>query len=79
MSQSNIKDLRKQLKNVVKESLSDVLIEELRIALMKHIDARCDAISSHLKLVLESVEKRSKDISSSLLRMKAPDIQDLNS
>lgn len=72
MSQGSVKDMRKQLRNVVQESLNDALIREVKSELMKHIDQRLDGIMKHMNTVLDSLDKRSKDVSSSVLRAIPP-------
>ena len=72
MSQSSVKEIRKQLRNVVQESLNDAFIRELKHELMKHIDDRLDAIVKHLGNVLDTVDQRSKEVSSSVLRAIPP-------
>ena len=72
MSQGSVKDMRKQLRNVVQESLNEVLLKELKHELMKHIDQRLDAIMKHLGTVLDTIDQRSKDVSSSVLRAIPP-------
>lgn len=72
MSQSSVKEMRKQLRNVVQESLNDALCRELKHELMKHIDDRLDAIMKHLGTVLDTLDQRSKDVSSSVLRAIPP-------
>jgi len=69
---NHVKDMRKQLRNVVQESLNEVLLKEMKHELMKHIDTRLDAIMTHLNTVLGEIDKRSKDVSSSLLRAVPP-------
>jgi transcriptional regulator of heat shock response len=72
MSQSSIKELRKQLKNVVQEHLVDETFKIIETRLMTHIDKRLDAIQAHLNKCCEALDKRSKDVSSSLLRAIPP-------
>jgi cystathionine beta-lyase/cystathionine gamma-synthase len=76
MSQGSIKDMRKQLRNIVKESLNDTMVREMcdltEKNLKTYLDKRLDAINKHLMTVLNSVESRSKDISSALLRSTQP-------
>jgi hypothetical protein len=73
---SSIKDMRKQLKNVVQECLGDVLKDEMSVALKKeltaHIDKRLTDISRHMETMLDAIDKRSRDVSSSLLRAVSP-------
>lgn len=72
MSDKGLKDLRKQLRSVVKEELPGVLtlelIKEQHAQLKKEVAERLDAIDKHLRAVLDSVEQRSKDTTSYILR-----------
>lgn len=77
MSQSGLKDMRKQIRNVMQECLPELLTQAISVEIMKRVDARLDAIHEHLKTVLVGVEKRSKDVASSLLRGKPPSLDDI--
>jgi hypothetical protein len=65
---SELKQMRGQVRIVVKELLPEILKEVLAGELKKSIDARLDAVDKHLKTTLEDIEKRHKDIMAYLLR-----------
>lgn len=72
MSDKGPKEIRKQVRNVAKEMLPEILSQELLRALhseiTKNLEKRLDAIAAHLKTVLDSVDERSKSIQSYVLR-----------
>lgn len=72
MSQKEIKDIRKQLKNILQEVGPEVLAAEamklLEERLDKKLNARLEAIHEHINSVLAQVDERSKTVTSHLLR-----------
>jgi hypothetical protein len=76
MSETNIKDMRKQLRNIVQECLNETWIKEVNTMIlkevMKHVDQRLDSIQSHINNQLNVMDKRSKDIASSMIRAIPP-------
>lgn len=61
MGEQNIKELRKQIRNLVKEILPEILNEEFTRALEKRL---IDAVKSRL----DTMEERQKDILSTMYR-----------
>lgn len=69
---SNLKDLRKQLRNVVAEMLPQVLTEELVKAMQKamldDVARRVGTIERNVKDTMTEMNNRSKDTQSYLVR-----------
>lgn len=72
MSDKNTKDLRKQLRAVVREILPEILTAELVTASHREytakLEERLDAISKHLTDTLTAIDQRSKDMQSYVVR-----------
>ena len=72
MSDRNFKEIRKQLRTVVRELLPEVLKSEVVTASMADIktqtDERLNRIADHIQSTLESMDKRQSDIQSYILR-----------
>lgn len=69
---SALKDLRKQLTNVVSsmlpQILTEVLVKALHKSLMEDLAKRVGAIERHVKDTMTEVNNRSKDTQSYLVR-----------
>ncbi len=65
---NNAKDLRKQLKNLVKEELPVVVTTELYVSLKSHIDVKIKEIEDNVKKTLHEINERHKDTMSYLVR-----------
>lgn len=76
MGDKQVKRLRKQLRNVVEELIPSVLTVELIKAgherLKIEVDAKLDVIDKNLKETLKTIDDRSKDTMSYLLRSVKP-------
>jgi hypothetical protein len=72
MSQSELKDIRKQLRNIVKEHLNDAFVAQLKADLLRHVDLRLNSITTQMSNSLAALDKRSKDVSISLLQAVKP-------
>lgn len=72
MSDKNVKELRKQLRAVVTESLPEVLKTELFKEVLTQVHkvntANWEVLEKHIKDVLQSIDTRSKDTLSYLVR-----------
>lgn len=68
MSQGNLKDLRKQLRNVAKELLPEILESELFLKVELKL-------RKELMLRLEQLDKRQADIQSYIIRQSAPNVK----
>lgn len=73
---SSPKDIRKQVRNVTKEVLSDVLTQELMASIRKELtaqmDQRLNAIAKHIQSTLDQLDQRSKDMQAYMIRNSAP-------
>jgi hypothetical protein len=65
---NNAKQLRGQLRQVVKEMLPETLTEQHYETLKKHIDARINEIEKSVKDTMHTINERHKDTMSYLLR-----------
>jgi len=65
---NNVKQLRGQLRQVVKEMLPETLTEQHYESLKKHIDARINEIEKSVKDTMHTINERHKDTMSYLLR-----------
>ena len=67
-----LKDLRKQLKNIVQDLLPSMLTEELHKAqyakLSSELQARMDSVERHVKETMHEMNNRNKDVQSYLVR-----------
>jgi hypothetical protein len=72
MSDRNFKEIRKQLRTVVKEQLKEVLNEEFALAMRKtlaeQLGKRMDEISESARKTLESIDTRNKDFQSYVVK-----------
>lgn len=81
---SDIKTLRKQLRNVVQEILPEILTAELVATIRKdqivQIDARLNALAKQIQQTLDTIDQRSKDVQAYNIRQSASmlPIQDTN-
>jgi hypothetical protein len=77
--QAAMKDLRKQLRNVVQEILPEVLNAELVTSSHKAVtlkmEARLDAISKYITGQMETIDQRSRDVQDFIIRASAPQPQ----
>lgn len=68
MSDNNVKFLRKQVRNVVQETLPGVLSQEfaqdLEMRLFEYVRGRMDEIKTNVEATLKQMDERSKDIQS---------------
>lgn len=79
MSQKNVKELRRQLRNVVQELLPTLLKEELTAAAVQESEkrlrdvfgARLEAINNSIMAQLGGIDQRSKDVSAYLMNQAA--------
>lgn len=65
---NSIKQLRGQVRQIVKELLSEVLNDELVQALRKDIYTRLDAIDKHVKSTTQEMNDRTKETQSYVVR-----------
>lgn len=69
---SNPKELRKSLRNVVQDLLPDLLKSELGAAIHKSVSgivqARLDVMMKEIQNTLQTIDQRSKDVQSYLVR-----------
>jgi hypothetical protein len=72
MSGSNVKDLRRQVRNVVQETLPELLQSEvfkgLYDQLEKELMSQIEGIRVQIKTTLETIDQRSKDVQSFILK-----------
>lgn len=72
----SIKELRKQLRNVVQGLLPEILTKELEEAVYKKLlsdmNARMDLIANNAKETLERIDERSRDVQSYVIRQSSP-------
>lgn len=72
MSDKSVKELRKQLRAIVKESLPEVLKTELFKEVLTQAQranaANWEVLEKHIKDVLQAIDTRSKDTLSYLVR-----------
>lgn len=68
MSNSNVKDIRKQVRNVVQEVLPGVMTQEMYVKLLTSMNERMDALEAQVKAKMQEIEERSKDVQSYLIR-----------
>ena len=71
MNSKQVKDIRKQLRNVVQEMLPGVTSQEMYVQLSKVINERLDQISKHINSTLETIDQRSKDVQTYVIRQSA--------
>lgn len=75
MNSKNVKDIRKQLRNVAQELLPDVLKQELFTAMSEQIEknlreifgARLEGINDSIMSQLKQMDERSKDLQQFML------------
>lgn len=75
MSDSNVKFLRRQVRNVAQELAPTLITNELLVELEKKLAARLedrlDKISAYIKTTLETIDARSKEVQSYVVRNSA--------
>lgn len=75
MSDRDFKEIRKQLRTVVKELLAETIKEELKSQAYKELELKIHAeltkVAGQVKMTLDSVDKRSKDVQDFVLRQSA--------
>lgn len=69
--EARLKEVRKQLRNIVKENLDQILSKELVINLKTEITAQIDVISNYTKATLEKIDKRNQDLNAYVVRQLA--------
>lgn len=82
MSQKNVKDIRRQLRNVVQEQLEEILArevfakmsEELEAKLRAVFGARLEAINDGVLSQLRSMDDRAKDLQQFILNQATAEI-----
>jgi hypothetical protein len=62
------KDVRKQIRNVCQELLTDELTKVILEAVMKRMNERMDLIANNARQTLQDIDNRSKDVQSYVLR-----------
>lgn len=67
-NQANLKAYRKQIRNLAQELLPEMVKDELFKALSAQIHAQVEQISANVKFTLKSIDERSKDIQSYIVR-----------
>lgn len=65
---SNIKMLRGQVRQIVKELLPEVFKEELTKAIQKEIEERLNRVDSHVKAAVAEMNERSKETQNYVVR-----------
>lgn len=68
MGQKHTKELRSQLRIIVKELLPEIITSEYHAELMKLITSRLDLIDKNTKSMLEEMTNRQKDVLGLLVR-----------
>lgn len=72
MSEKNVKLIRKQIKNVVQSLLPEILASEtirgVEASVEARVNQRLDGITQTVKNTLDTIDQRSKDIQSYVLR-----------
>lgn len=75
MSQSNIKDIRKQLRNVVQEEMGNILTNEMKLSLYRDlsdkIQKQLNEVTKYVKETLDRIDERSKDIQTYAINQSA--------
>ncbi len=69
--EARLKEVRKQLRNIVKENIDEILTKELVINLKSDLTKQVDAISNYTKVTLEAIDKRNQDLNSYVVRQLA--------
>jgi hypothetical protein len=76
MNTKEAKALRGQVRIAVKEMMKEILTEELvkniHSMLQKHMDSRLQLVADQVKTTMDTVDQRSKDGLSYLIRQSAP-------
>jgi len=65
---STVKQMRSQIRQVVKDILPEVLNAELMAALEKRMLSKVDGIAANVKETLHKIDERSKDVQSYMVR-----------
>jgi len=74
--ESRLKEIRSALRFVIKEGMPEVLTQELVATAYKAVTARLeqrlDGISAHLTQAIKTIDDRSKDVQSYMIRNSIP-------
>ena len=76
--EARLKEVRKQLRNIVKENIDQILSKELVINLKTELSAQVDAISNYTKTTLEAIDKRNQDLNNYVVRQLSGNVPALN-
>lgn len=71
MSDRNFKEIRKQLRNVVREILPEVMASEAVSMIDRKVDSRLEGIQIQVRNTLQEIDQRSKDVQSFVIRQLA--------
>lgn len=71
MGDRQVKELRKQLRNVVEEILPEVLKSSAVDAIMDEVGKRMKGIEDHVKQIMGEMNERNKDTNGYLIRQAA--------
>lgn len=71
MSDKNFKDIRKQLRNIAKELMPEILRQEMVLNAMKEVQAHITRISNHINSRLDAVDEKQKEFHSYIVRQLA--------
>lgn len=71
MGDRQVKELRKQLRNVVEEILPEVLKSSTVDAIMDEVGKRMRGIEDHVKQIMGEMNERNKDTNGYLIRQAA--------
>lgn len=76
MNSKEVKQVRGQIRQIIKELMPEILKGETLVAankdLTKLINARLDALTAHVQESLKVMDERSKEISSYMVRNTVP-------
>lgn len=76
MSDRNIKALRGQIRQIVKEMLPEILAQELVASANKEsmtkVETRLNDITKYIKTTLDGIDSRSKEVQAYVVRNSAP-------
>lgn len=73
-----LKQLRGQMRQIVKELFPEIMNEQLVAELKKDLSAQVDAISNYTKSTLEMIDKRNQDLNAYMVRQLAGAVPALN-
>lgn len=66
--EARLKEVRKQLRNIVKENLAEVMTKELFLSVKSDLVKQVDAIQAYTKSSLEQIDERNKNFHSYITR-----------